>query len=61
MEIIILIAWNIWTTRNNLIFKGMLSSVQNTKSGFVNDFAMVIHSEKSKFSPLMKIWLDDVM
>lgn len=60
MEIIILLSWSIWTTRNNFIFNAIQPTVHNMKSTFIHEFAMVIHRAKQKYFPHIKIWLENL-
>lgn len=39
MEIIILLSWNIWTARNDWIFKNIDPLVENCKRNIVNELA----------------------
>jgi hypothetical protein len=48
MEIIILLSWSIWTSRNNLIFKNEAFSVDGAKDFFKKEFGMVIDWAKTK-------------
>ena len=59
MEIIILMSWSIWVTRNALIFDAVAPTVQSTIEIFKYNFAMVIHRAKRKYAPLMSIWLEN--
>jgi len=46
MEVIILLSWSIWITRNNFIFNGIQPSTQVMKATFTHEFAMVIYRAK---------------
>jgi hypothetical protein len=52
MEIIILMSWAIWTSRNNYIFKNENISVEGAQS-YSKEFAMVIHRAKPKYFPVI--------
>jgi hypothetical protein len=43
MEIIILMAWSIWTTRNDWIFNNIDPSVENCKQKFISEFSLMMH------------------
>jgi hypothetical protein len=60
MEIIILLSWSIWTSRNNLIFKNEAFSVDGAK-GFFKEFGMVIHRAKPKYFPGIVQWLESCL
>ncbi|TVU13198.1 hypothetical protein EJB05_40731, partial [Eragrostis curvula] len=57
MEIIILMAWSIWTTRNDWIFNGKDPTIQACKDKFKREFALVIHRAKARYLPQIKEWL----
>jgi hypothetical protein len=46
MEIIMLITWAIWTTRNDFIFKVVTSSIYRCRKKFKDDMVLIIHKEK---------------
>jgi hypothetical protein len=58
MEIIIVMSWAIWTSRNNYIFKNKNVSVEGAQ-GFFKEFAMVIHRAKPKYFPTIVQWLNN--
>lgn len=60
MEIIILLSWSIWTTRNNFIFNRVQPTIQSTKQTFIHEFAMVLHRAKKKYFPDIEAWLESV-
>uniref|UniRef100_A0A0A8YPW7 Uncharacterized protein n=1 Tax=Arundo donax TaxID=35708 RepID=A0A0A8YPW7_ARUDO len=42
MEIIVSMAWSIWTTRNDWILNGIDPIVQGCRARFKHEFAMVV-------------------
>jgi hypothetical protein len=58
MEIIILMCWSIWGSRNALIFEAEAQSFQRVKESFKSHFSMVIHRAKTKHVEAMKAWLE---
>jgi hypothetical protein len=58
MEVITLMSWSIWTSRNNISFKNEAFSIQGTKQCFIREFALVIHRAKRKYFPYIVQWLE---
>jgi hypothetical protein len=46
MEIIILLSWNIWTARNDWIFKNIDPLVENCKRNFANEMSLLSRRAK---------------
>jgi hypothetical protein len=63
MEIIILMSWAIWTSRNNYIFKNENVYVEGAQGFSKEEFAMVIHRAKPKYFPIPIVvqWLDNLV
>lgn len=61
MEIIILMTWAIWTTRNDWIFNQQDPSVDRCKAKFIHEFSMFLHRAKAKYFPAIKEWLEALM
>lgn len=61
MEIIILMCWSIWISRNEQIFEAEAQSVQRVKECFKYHFSLVIHRAKSKHVEAMKAWLETIV
>jgi hypothetical protein len=59
MEIIILLAWSIWHTRNNWIFNSLDPSVQCCRRTFKKEFSLVLHKAKPSLLPAMEAWILD--
>jgi hypothetical protein len=58
MEIIILLCWSIWMSRNNLIFRNEEASKDKCKAIFRNVFALVILRAKKNYLPNISLWLE---
>jgi hypothetical protein len=54
MEIIILLAWSIWHTRNNWIFNNLDPSVQSCRRTFKKEFSVLLHKVKPSLLPAME-------
>jgi hypothetical protein len=48
MEIIMLISWAIWNTRNDYIFKGTAPSLYRCHKKFKDEMALLVHKAKRK-------------
>jgi hypothetical protein len=59
MEIIILLAWSIWHTRNNWIFNSLDPSVQCCRRTFKKEFFLLLHKAKPSLLPAMEAWILD--
>lgn len=60
MEIIILMTWAIWTTRNDWIFENEDPTVAKCKGKFVHEFSLLLHRAKSSYFPRIKEWLESI-
>jgi hypothetical protein len=58
MEIIILLCWGIWMSRNNCIFRNIEASVEGCKAIFRDIFGLVILRAKKKYLPDISLWLE---
>jgi hypothetical protein len=61
MEIIILMAWSIWTTRNDWIFNNIDPSVENCKQKFISEFSLMMHKIRTDKAPPMLVWLHTLL
>jgi hypothetical protein len=50
MEVIILMGWNIWSSRNDLIFNQQSPTITTVRRKFLNEFTLVIHREKGSIT-----------
>ena len=57
MEVIILMVWSIWTTRNDWIFNNIDPTVQNCKRKFILEMSLLTHSTKPEISVAIDSWL----
>jgi hypothetical protein len=57
MDIIILMAWSIWTIRNDWIFNGIDPSVERCKAKFVSEFSLILLRVRPDSLPRMEHWL----
>jgi hypothetical protein len=60
MEIIILMTWAIWTTRNAWIFNNMDPLPQDCKRKFLSKFSVLLHRVKPELVNPMEVWLNVV-
>jgi hypothetical protein len=60
MEIIILMTWAIWTTRNAWIFSNIYPLVQDCKRKFLSEFSLLLHRVKYEMVNPMEVWLNVV-
>jgi hypothetical protein len=61
MEILVTMRWSIWSVRNDVIFKGILASIQRCKLILRTEFALVILRAKSAYHPSIDSWLKAFM
>jgi hypothetical protein len=59
MEIIILLAWSIWQTRNSWIFNNIDPSVQCCRRIFKKEFSLVLLKAKPSLLLAMDAWIQD--
>jgi hypothetical protein len=57
MKILILMAWSIWTTRNDWIFKDIDRSVERCKGHFVREINLLFHRVKPELAAVIDSWL----
>nr|TKW10249.1 hypothetical protein SEVIR_6G149700v2 [Setaria viridis] len=59
MEIIILMTWSIWTTRNDWTFNNSAPTIRDVIRKFVLDFRLVaLHRARTQMQSLMLDWVD---
>jgi hypothetical protein len=59
MEIIILICWSIWTTRNDAIFKGLTPSLYRARRKLKDELSLLIHKAKRKSYAGLQVWVEN--
>ena len=57
LEIVTLVAWALWTTRNDFIFKGKDPSVYRCRKKFKDEMALLLHKAKRKAYRGMESWV----
>jgi hypothetical protein len=60
MEVIILMTWAIWRSRNDWIFNSKDPSVETCKMKFISEFKLLLLRAKKKNFPVIEQWLDDL-
>jgi hypothetical protein len=60
MEIIILMTWVIWTTRNACIFSNIDPLVEDCKRKFLSEFSLLLHRVKPEMVNPMEVWMNVV-
>jgi hypothetical protein len=59
MEAIILLAWTIWSARNDLIFKGIQILIPNCRKTLIKEVGLLLHRVKSSShaQPQLVLWV----
>jgi hypothetical protein len=57
MDVIIIMCWAIWSSRNDKIFKGFDNSIRCCKEIFKKEFVQVILKVKIDMKPMLTTWL----
>lgn len=60
MEIVIHMAWSIWTARNYWIFSNINPSVERCKGKFIYEFSLLRLRVKSSSFQAMELWLNSL-
>ncbi|PNT71558.1 hypothetical protein BRADI_2g31430v3 [Brachypodium distachyon] len=58
MEIIALVCWSIWRTRNDCIFNNLRPSLYQCRHIFKGELNLVFHRAKRKTYSNFKVWID---
>jgi hypothetical protein len=53
METMMVGAWNIWKERNQMLFEGIVPSVNSWKARFKSAFKLLVHRTKDKYHPFI--------
>jgi len=57
MEVIILMSWTIWKSRNDFIFRQTQPSVAVAKENFREEFRLLLLRAKRAYSPMIEQWI----
>jgi len=60
MEIIILMSWTIWKSRNDFIFRQIQPSIALAKLNFREEFRLLLLRAKRAYSPLIDQWITNL-
>lgn len=60
MEVIILMCWSIWTTRNDWIFKDLDPLVNNCKRKFTKEMLLLTHMTKPEIAAQIETWINSL-
>jgi len=57
MEVIILMSWTIWKSRNDIILRQTQPSLALAKENFMEEFRLLLLRAKHAYSPLIEQWI----
>jgi hypothetical protein len=60
IEVIILMTWSVWTTRNDWMFNNIDPQVQNCKRRFLSEFSLFLHRVRPDKISAMEVWMNPV-
>ncbi|TVU31700.1 hypothetical protein EJB05_23398, partial [Eragrostis curvula] len=60
MEVIILMSWSIWQTRNNWIFNNIDPTIEGCRQMFKKEMLLVVHRAKQKYFPALTSWIENL-
>jgi hypothetical protein len=58
LELIILVCWALWITRNEIIFKGIPPSIYRARKFFKDELALLVHKAGRKSYVGMRAWVE---
>jgi hypothetical protein len=61
MLAVILMCWTIWTSRNDLIFKGIPPEIGTARGFFLNEILLLVHRVKSRNSISFEQWTQNLV
>ena len=61
MEIIILMCWEIWKARNDLIFREENPNIPHTEQNFRDEFQLLLLRVKRSYSPPIDQWIANLV
>jgi hypothetical protein len=59
MDVIILMAWSIWLTRNDWMFNGIHPTVEDCRRKFMTEFSLLLRA-RAESVPAMSAWLSSL-
>jgi hypothetical protein len=59
MELVMLVIWFIWISRNDFIFKAAPPSVYKYRKRFKDELALLVHKAKKKSYHDIVSWVED--
>ena len=61
MEAIIIMAWTIWSVRNDSISRGINPSIQGVRFKFRDEWRLLLLRSKSSYHPLIDLWTANLL
>lgn len=61
MEVILIMCWTIWKSRNDLIFSQVQPSLAQAKRFFKSEFALFLYRAKKSYFPFVSQWLNNLV
>jgi len=61
MEAIIIMAWAIWSVRNDFIFRGIHPSFQGAKAKFTTEWRLLLYRTKPSYHPIIDLWTANLL
>ncbi|KAG2609703.1 hypothetical protein PVAP13_4KG060500 [Panicum virgatum] len=61
MEIIILMTWSIWITRNGEIFRNTRATVSQCRAQLKKELARLLHHAKEAYRPRLESWINSYL
>nr|TKW10118.1 hypothetical protein SEVIR_6G141000v2 [Setaria viridis] len=60
MEIIVLLAWSVWTTRNDWMFKNVDPLILSCYRKFASEFKDLLLRARARHQQQMEVWLQSL-
>jgi hypothetical protein len=61
MEAIIIMAWTIWSVRNDFIFRGIQPSIHGAKAKFTYEWRLLLYRTKPSYHPIIDLWTANLL
>ena len=61
MEAIIIMAWTIWSVRNDFIFRGINPSIQVARFKFRDEWRLLLYMTKSTYHVIIDLWTAELL